>query len=435
MNRSVLFSILGVAFLCVAILVAQKLYLNHLSQSFEIGTTQGNILNHKRVIRSQSPAKASKTSVVTGINLKSKEQLQIARRELQVFCQDAMPQIRNGTQFLAHLKSLLTILEDLDSTQLFQLEKELPSILPDKTKHTAKKLLQMVFFAIIGEEDPLLLLNSGQSLDPNDTHMLFNSLVKKDPSAAREWMESQPQPKYNLGSNGRPTLKNRYVTFLLEKDFEAGMEAWENYAVTLKDGGSFSDDTLQKLRESYADEDYSAQKTAITNLLLSAAFTKGISAAKAETEALNLSLNELNPILQNTRPYLQQDFKDSREYLDWMVEIASSEKAQSENSPKELGAFLNMISTSSLGWTKRDYEASASWLSELPPSLAKDAAIKGFSRSISDLDPEAATLWAAQIQNEKRRKEALSHSLKSWRKSNPEQARLWEERHSFLTNE
>lgn len=118
-----------------------------------------------------------------------------------------------------------------------------------------------------------------------------------------------------------------------------------------------------------------------------------------------------------------EDLVVSAEYLNRIVESASESK--------DLESISQNVFESVQEWARLDYEASAEWLLQQPPSLTRDYGIEGSVESVSRIDGEAATLWATQIQNETKRKKAIDEALNAWRKEMPEAARAWEETSRF----
>ena len=76
-------------------------------------------------------------------------------------------------------------------------------------------------------------------------------------------------------------------------------------------------------------------------------------------------------------------------------------------------------------WTETDSIAASTWLSELPLSPERDAAIVGFAETIQRFEPGAAATWASTISDPTQRSEQLTSSIRNWAKRDPQGALKW----------
>ena len=97
-----------------------------------------------------------------------------------------------------------------------------------------------------------------------------------------------------------------------------------------------------------------------------------------------------------------------------------------QNLPKG-DPFQNTISATRLmqTWTETDSIAASAWLSELPLSLERDAAIVGFAETIQQFEPEAAASWANTLSDPTQRSEQLIISIRKWARAQPKATLEW----------
>lgn len=76
-------------------------------------------------------------------------------------------------------------------------------------------------------------------------------------------------------------------------------------------------------------------------------------------------------------------------------------------------------------WAKSDSIAASMWLSEMQKGHHRDAAIKGFSKSILPFEPEAAAEWANSISDPVSRAVQLRTSVLNWSVTQNDAARNW----------
>lgn len=76
-------------------------------------------------------------------------------------------------------------------------------------------------------------------------------------------------------------------------------------------------------------------------------------------------------------------------------------------------------------WTETDSIAASAWLSELPLSPERDAAIIGFTEAIQQFEPEAAATWANTISDPTQRSEQLLVTIRKWARAQPKATLEW----------
>jgi hypothetical protein len=76
-------------------------------------------------------------------------------------------------------------------------------------------------------------------------------------------------------------------------------------------------------------------------------------------------------------------------------------------------------------WARNDSVEASVWLSEQASGPQRDAAIKGFVKSIQAHAPEAATTWSNAINDPETRIRNLAESLELWNASDPGAAAAW----------
>ena len=76
-------------------------------------------------------------------------------------------------------------------------------------------------------------------------------------------------------------------------------------------------------------------------------------------------------------------------------------------------------------WSRTDSVAASTWLNEASPGPQRDAAIIGFTTTISEFEPEAAVVWSNSITDPGQRVETLTKTVQKWATTQPEQVREW----------
>ena len=107
--------------------------------------------------------------------------------------------------------------------------------------------------------------------------------------------------------------------------------------------------------------------------------------------------------------------QDPVEAINWQIELSPDDPL---NKPENLETILQE-------WGRTDSVAASAWLSKAPPGPQRDAAIVGFTTTISEFDPEIAVAWSNSISDPNKRIEILSRSIQNWAETQPEQAREW----------
>jgi len=431
MNRSSIFIFLGITCLCLTTLLAQHLHLKGLRRSIQDTTQRVTQLDSRIKLKPSTPDSPQR-SQVTGItprSIPSKTRLQMASIQLDQFIKEKNSQMKGKDPFtmLFSPQGFLSIIKDLDSTELLQLEQELSSkFSPTEADEMAvTDLLQTLFLGIAADDNPLAILNSERELDSEQVQMFFSSLVRKDPEEARRWLDetlkNNPDQVSDLGTNeqGLPFF---YTTLLLSQNIEAGLQAAKDYEVDIS-SAVLSEETNQKLREALSNPNHAEQKEQISLILLQSALAFSPSQAIEEARQLELSHQELLPLFTESS---RRNFPSSQhgDYLDWMV-TSAQEASQSDS-------ILRPVFNHIQQWTNDDYEASAEWLTNQSPSPVRDIAIEGFTYSTIRVDPESAMLWVQEIQNDERRANTLERTLNIWRREDSLAAEKWEQEHSSL---
>jgi hypothetical protein len=70
-------------------------------------------------------------------------------------------------------------------------------------------------------------------------------------------------------------------------------------------------------------------------------------------------------------------------------------------------------------WTRQDYEAAGKWLASAPEGPARNAAIRGYAKTIFKHDPETAMQWIMTLPSGKDRDATLKHIHINWPKDDP----------------
>ncbi|MGK0456850.1 MAG: hypothetical protein ACJAUA_001161 [Zhongshania aliphaticivorans] len=76
-------------------------------------------------------------------------------------------------------------------------------------------------------------------------------------------------------------------------------------------------------------------------------------------------------------------------------------------------------------WSHTDSVNASAWLSEAQPGPQRDAAIIGFTTTLSTFDPEVAVAWSSSISDPNQRVKNLTSSVQTWAETQPEQAMDW----------
>ncbi len=102
----------------------------------------------------------------------------------------------------------------------------------------------------------------------------------------------------------------------------------------------------------------------------------------------------------------------------------------------QLSEFLNEESTRSLAekWAEKDPTAASTWLTQMPESEKRQAAIAGFCRGLAPVDPPAAAEWALSLRNESTRTTVLHDALGAWQQTDPRAATAWALEKGVKTN-
>lgn len=103
------------------------------------------------------------------------------------------------------------------------------------------------------------------------------------------------------------------------------------------------------------------------------------------------------------------------EALDWQAGLSPDDPL---NSTTNLETILQE-------WGRTDSVAASAWLSEAPSGPQRDAAIIGFTKTMSEFDPEVAVAWSNSISEPNQRVETLTQNFQNWVTTQPEQAREW----------
>ena len=411
MNRSSVYLLFGVFIFCFAILFAQRLHLGRIRQSIDNVREQGKaseLAVMSPQVRESSLANL-RPSGESSFSQESEEDLEAVAVKLAKFIEEG-DWIQGFKTDLSILQNFLAIIKPLKSSELLQLEEKFSANLsPGETNQALQFLL-----LIAGEENPLAVLTSERELGYEIRHSLFHSLVRKDLSAARRWLDKYLEEESEVKAM---YLVPHYVSKLFEKDCEAGLLAAKDYGIKLE-SLSFTDEMIEQVRAAYVDPSYGGQKGELALMFLQSTFARNPAQAQEEADKMGIPYEELLPFFAQEKG-VDLPTEQSRDYIDWMLT-----SAQTAN---QLDSILKPISNQLANWAGQDYEASAEWLSEQSPSPIRDHAIKGFVGAVSLLDLEAATLWANQIQDETLKEQVLSRSLDAWKKQNPEAAQAWEE--------
>lgn len=423
MNRSSLLILAGILCLCATTLIAQKQHLNNLQKSILSSRNKLASLERKSTsshsnISTQNHKKEDFTSAESLIEPRQK--IQKATQDLEAFITQNAQKTQRGTHILPLLKDILAIIRDLNTQELIQLGEELSQLKTDEKNEDLPDFVQSLIRLIASEDHPLHFLNTENELTNEETLSLFTSLVRKNPSQARQWLDDTlKNTPDNIGLKPQSirALPSYFATILLETDLRAAFQAAQDYE-TKFNAAALSDSTRQKLQEAYQNSAFTAHHREIAKLLIKSAFVRSISLAQDEAQALNLSHEELLPIFKDGTGIMSSNSQDRQILLDWMFESANS------------ADDFESISASALAhleqWANTNFETAAHWLSQQSPSPALDSAIEGFSNIVAKIDGEAATLWAAKIQDAEKRGRTLQRTINHWQRQNPEAADAWE---------
>ncbi len=72
----------------------------------------------------------------------------------------------------------------------------------------------------------------------------------------------------------------------------------------------------------------------------------------------------------------------------------------------------NMVSN----WTRKDFQATGTWLNNTPAGPVKEAAIRSYAETVSSYEPEAAAQWAVTLPAGKERDATLKQIYQNWPK-------------------
>ena len=160
MNHSNHLCLLGLLSLCATTLIAQKIHLQDLEQSIaQISqkNTQKETQYKRFNLHSKPPSFTSSNASFLEHSSRSTERFQKVSDELDRFIQEqgASP---NTWKILP---DLLTIIQDLDASEILQLAESLFSKDPDAELNA---VFSLYLFSIAAEEDPFLILNPDRSV-------------------------------------------------------------------------------------------------------------------------------------------------------------------------------------------------------------------------------------------------------------------------------
>jgi hypothetical protein len=169
--------------------------------------------------------------------------------------------------------------------------------------------------------------------------------------------------------------------------------------------------TLQALREYTAnlkDEREREESLAGCLYMLSGqAIQEGFQQGAQWLDSAKLSATELQSLGSRFSAHDIQS-SDTGQWVEWLA----------KNLP-ECEVTSNQISTMLDNWTKKDYTAAGTWLTQAPDGPAKQAAVRGYVHAVAPYEPETAAQWAMTLSSGEDRARALRQIYHKWPKNDP----------------
>jgi len=424
MNRTILITLVATGTVCAAVLISQGAKNRLLRERADEGEERIETL--KRDLRRIEPLTAvvrSATLPGDGIEeaiAKSRassmpeQRIERSKKQLGIIVEEMGDVSRSPAAFFKVLPDILRIIQDLSTDEMFELADSLDAPI-DMSEPESAGVVRMILYMLVAENDPLRVIeNSDLMGDREMRQSLLGQLARHDPEAARKWVANS-----DFSEDEKQAFNERLVLLAFREDIGTGVSLIREIRATEEGDSQFR--SLQEIPipvSQLPDLVAAANNPAFEDLrsdlvsmaIRSAMSSGGISSAREHVDVLNLSDTEVIALLQHQG--LELVDADARGTLDWMSELPPTDQ-------------LSTVPLAVETWARRDFNAAGEWLGEMEPSEIKDASIRQFAETISQIDPRAAMLWSVQIQGELLRSSAIQRSAREWRRKDKDAAEAW----------
>ena len=238
----------------------------------------------------------------------------------------------------------------------------------------------------------------------------FEVLARRSPEQALEWLESA-----NLSSQDRETFWNEYQWRMFSRDPLKEPGQWEMFREIPMESGRFFFESSQitELVSAANNPEHAKIREDLICTIIYSSLMEGDGLARSRAEAMELTLEELLPVLSSLEDY------GSRETLEWAMELGG------ESPEKTLDlqdVFLSKFAQQNLA-------GAAEWLNNFEGApVVRDKLTERYALVLSCVDPESALAWCAQVQDRERRESVTRNTLETWEVVDPGSYAEWKAR-------
>lgn len=310
--------------------------------------------------------------------------------------------LREGPgKFFRILPDLLRVVEDLSVEELIEVAEGMK--LESAGRDEPQTITRMILLALAGEQDPQRVMRNPEMMkDRQMREMLLGTLARRDPEAARRWVEAS-----DMSDREKQEFASVLAFKTLRTDLDAGLKLLrENKAAG---NTSFGPSDAMPVDKALIPDLLVAMKKPenadvlgfLEKLMLSTAMLDGgVKSAREQVEAMDLSKEELGAFLERNRHQLVNT--QPEETLAWLRDVQSPED-QAKLLPDMVGS-----------WAERDFNAAGEWLGRMEASPVKDATIERYVQTVVRVDPQAALVWAGTISESGMRAIATVSAVEQW---------------------
>ncbi len=357
----------------------------------------------------------SKTSISKGedqavTSVQSAERISRARAQILLLVGDIGEVEASPASFFGVLPQVLREVQHLSVEEIIEvargIEKSSSGGMSD-----GKSAARMVLLVLAAKEDPEeILADESLIADGEVRRAALNSIARRDPKRARQWLT-----RVNMPKSEKESFEALLFVQTLERDVDAAVALLrENPSLAQVSSGPTG--TLpvvvgaqSKLVEAAANPENAEIKVAIASYVLRAATIQGgVPAARRQAEGMELAAEDLLAYFQ-----MPPHQADPESLVSWMTEVLP---------PRHQ---LKTVPSLVRRWALRDFNAAGEWLGGMPPSTVKDESIQSFALAVAALDSRAAVVWAGEIQDEDMRRRAVERAISQWKIKDAEAADEW----------
>lgn len=306
----------------------------------------------------------------------------------------------------AQQKKALAILAQIAGFSPAQLKQAYENLMASSASDAMKSELREPILVRIAETEPAWAL--AQSLKMVGHRVFLSDILKvwaaKDPTAARSWIEAAHKDG-TLASFGGP-----FVNSLLAE--VAGAQAATDPMSTLDQLPALSPEAQRKAITSMAhslktpeDRRSALERIAQGDQMQLQHFVSALGEnAGFDTSRAALDTAQLSPQAHDIAAAALAATgigPQTPERAAWLMNNLRGKD------PEPLREFI-------CAWTGADFNATATWMKNLPAGEPRDTAVAAFAGQVATAEPESAADWAATIQAPKTRAQALQKIFATW---------------------